>query len=873
MPRPQDGFDDESPTEARLPKAAVPDDSAPASDGGRYVPGTVLAGRYRIVGLLGRGGMGQVYRADDLKLGQAVALKFLPEPLARDGAALARFHQEVRLARQISHPGVCRVFDIGELGGEHFLTMEYIDGEDLGSLLKRIGRLPPDKALEIARQLCAALAAAHDAGVLHRDLKPANVMLDGRGRARITDFGLAGLEAELRAGGDASGTPAYMAPEQLAGREFTRRSEVFALGLLLYELFTGRRFFDAATVPEVLRQRRSGARAVPSSLVKDLDPLVERVILRCLEEDPARRPGSVVHVAAALPGGDPLEAALAAGETPSPEMVAAAHAEGALRPRTAGLALAGIGILLVLLCAADRVNLHQIAPLEKSPEVLADRARTLLAGLGYSAAPVDRAFGFGLDESYLGFEGDPEPAPERWRRLATGQPLTYYYWYRESPMPLEPAVPGRPSSTDPPAGVEGMARLVLDPRGRLVELAVVPPAVAQPAATAPDWTPLLAAAGLDPKRLVPASPQWTVPVASDERAAWDGTIPDHPDLATRIEAAAYAGRPVHFVVATPWGRPTLQKPEGSDREQRAAAAIAIALLGTVLVGGLVLARRNLRKGRDDRGGAFKVAAAVFAIGIAAQLLGADLTATVAGLAALLWHAVTQALGFAALAWLLYLALEPYVRRNRPELIVSWTRLIAGDWRDPMVGRDALAGTLLGLAASASFVLGGWLKVAFAAPQAPNRLVDTAVLGGIRPALGELVGRALGAIAFSFGTLVFVALARRLVRTEARAAFGLWVALWAMQVLFTARSWPMVVATGLASAAAILVVTRLGLVAGFVFQLVHTVTVSFPMMAGVSAFYSGTTAMALGSIAVIAIGAYRIALDTRRTALAETLDLH
>ncbi|HYN02819.1 MAG TPA: serine/threonine-protein kinase, partial [Vicinamibacteria bacterium] len=382
MPRQRDDFDDDSPTEARVPKAAASADSAPASDGGRYAPGTVVGGRYRVVGLLGRGGMGQVYRADDLKLGAAVALKFLPEALARDGAALARFHQEVRLARQISHPGVCRVFDIGEVDGEHFLTMEYIDGETLASLLRRIGRLPPDKALEIARQLCAGLAAAHDAGVLHRDLKPANVMIDGRGRARVTDFGLAGLEAELRAGSDASGTPAYMAPEQLAGRAFTRRSEVYALGLLLYELFTGRRFFDAATLPEILRQRRSGARPLPSSLVKDLDPLVERVILRCLEQDPARRPGSVGQVAAALPGGDPIEAALAAGETPSPEMVAAAHAEGALRPRSAGLALAGIGLLLVLLCAGDRVNLHHIVPLEKSPEVLADRARTLLAGLG-----------------------------------------------------------------------------------------------------------------------------------------------------------------------------------------------------------------------------------------------------------------------------------------------------------------------------------------------------------------------------------------------------------------------------------------------------------------------------------------------------------
>src|ERR1700723_675963 len=151
----------------------------------RYVPGTTLIERYRIVSPLGKGGMGEVYRAEDLKLGQTVALKFLPKSLARDEEALARFTREVRMARQVSHPNVCRVFDIGEADGQTFLTMEFVDGEDMSSLMRRIGRLPADKALEIARQVCAGLAAAHEHGIIHRDLKPANVMLDGRGRARL----------------------------------------------------------------------------------------------------------------------------------------------------------------------------------------------------------------------------------------------------------------------------------------------------------------------------------------------------------------------------------------------------------------------------------------------------------------------------------------------------------------------------------------------------------------------------------------------------------------------------------------------------------------------------------------------------------------
>src|SRR5512137_2153643 len=159
----------------------------------RFAPGAVLAGRYRIAGLIGRGGMGEVYRADDLKLEQPVALKFLPRALEGDRDRLDRLYGEVRMARQVSHPAVCRVWDVGEAEGQHFLSMEFVDGENLSSLLRRIGRFPQDKALDVARQVCAGLAAAHEKGVLHRDLKPANVMLDGQGKVRLTDFGLAGL--------------------------------------------------------------------------------------------------------------------------------------------------------------------------------------------------------------------------------------------------------------------------------------------------------------------------------------------------------------------------------------------------------------------------------------------------------------------------------------------------------------------------------------------------------------------------------------------------------------------------------------------------------------------------------------------------------
>src|SRR3982750_4387410 len=168
------------------PSGGAAGTAAPPAYGHRFAPGSIIAGRYRLVALLGRGGMGEVYRAEDLTLDQPIALKFLPHGTVAGDARLAQFHNELRTARQVSHKNVCRLYDLGEADGRRFLTMEYVDGEDLASLLRRIGRIPQDKALELARQLCAGVAAAHDRGVLHRDLKPANVMLDGAGNGRIT---------------------------------------------------------------------------------------------------------------------------------------------------------------------------------------------------------------------------------------------------------------------------------------------------------------------------------------------------------------------------------------------------------------------------------------------------------------------------------------------------------------------------------------------------------------------------------------------------------------------------------------------------------------------------------------------------------------
>jgi serine/threonine-protein kinase len=289
-----------SPSEKR---SSSPSASHASRDQGRFAPGVLIAERYRIMSLLGRGGMGEVFGAHDLTLHQPVALKFLPDSTV-DESMLERFRNEVRVARRISHPNVCRVYDIGKIDDQVFLSMEYVDGEDLSSLLRRMGRLPRETALEIARKICAGLAAAHDQGVLHRDLKPSNIMLDGRGEVRIMDFGLAGLAHEIQ--DVRSGTPVYMAPEQLAGKEVTARSDIYALGLVLYELFAGKPVFAGKTHDDFVRLRRERTPIRPSTLGSDLDPSVELVILRCLEEEPENRPASALIVSAALPGGEYL---------------------------------------------------------------------------------------------------------------------------------------------------------------------------------------------------------------------------------------------------------------------------------------------------------------------------------------------------------------------------------------------------------------------------------------------------------------------------------------------------------------------------------------------------------------------------------------
>ena len=737
-------------------------------DEGRFVAGTLLAERYRILGRIGKGGMGEVYRANDLRLGQTVALKFLPEATARDPSMLARFHNEVRIARQVTHPNVCRVYDIGEVDGQPFLSMQFIDGENLASLLLRIGRLPPDKAVEISRRLCAGLAAAHSQGVLHRDLKPANIMIDGRGHVLITDFGLSTLAEQISGADIHSGTPPYMSPEQLAGKEVSIKSDIYALGLVMYEMFTGKRAFEAETLAELVRLREESRPAEISSTARDVDPAVERVIMRCLDSDPAKRPASTLAVSSALPGGDPLAAALAAGETPSPEMVAAAGAQEGLRPAWAIACLAAVLVsLAALVFFNSRETLASKTNFELPPDALAAQAHKTVQQLGYTGPVADRTWTFDYDGSYLNYLRDHAKPGRDWAQIANGQPAPIYFSYRESPRALETHNfdnLGRVSEIDPPPMLSGMAYVSLDPTGRLRSFSAVPPQVDTSAAAQqpPDPEPLFSAAGLDLKSFQTATPQWTPLAATDSRAAWTGIFPGHPENPIRVEAAWWRGKPVYFQIIGPWTQPNRMPVPG---RRRAVDYTWLSLTISGLVGAAVLAWRNLKLGRGDRQGALRLAGFAVVVHAAMVLLR---THTISGID-LLEEAAGQSLWVGAKLWLAYIALEPVVRRLWPQTLITWTRVLAGRWQDPLVSRDILIGLLFGLGYDLVFLGSHAIEMRFGEPAATGIWLDS--LLGIHRVAGIALNRVLVGLIASFLFFLLFFMLRVILRKDWLAGIG------------------------------------------------------------------------------------------------------
>ena len=748
--------------------------SSDSIDHGRFAPGTLLGGRYRIIERRGRGGMGEVYRADDLKLGQPVALKFLPADVDRDPARLTQLHTEVRMARQVSHPNVCRVYDIDEVEGSTFLSMEYVDGEDLASLLRRIGRFPEDRGLEIARQICAGLAAAHERGVVHRDLKPANVMLDATGKVRLTDFGLAGAAGEaLRAG-----TPAYMAPEQLSGGEVTPRSDIYALGLVLYEIFTGQRALEGANLAELIHKREQSGITPPTAIVKALDPKIEAIIQRCLKPEPGERPVSALGVAAALPGGDPLAAALAAGETPSPEMVAAAGETEAMHPAI-GLTLVAMVLVALLACAAagDRYVLYARVPMQKSLDSLQDRARDIMTALGYPIAGIDSFRGLSVNFDILAHISRTNKSRDRWDALNQRTSPVMLFWHRSSPEPLvQTSSNWTPTLTDPPMNVAGMTKMELDDTGRLITFEAVPPGgdVDATASKPAPWTALFTAAGLDINAFRPVTPQLVPRAFATERAAWEGPQPGVDGGVLHVEAAAHRGLPVGFRVTGP-GEPIV--PRTTPYFQRRGWRSLVNATATLLIlSTLLLARRNLRAGRGDRRGAWRLFCVAMSALVLAWIISAKHYTALNIENDRLLEFIAHALTNAGTTWALYIALEPFVRRYSPSVLISWTRIFAGELLDARVGRDVLIGVSIGIgvalinvgfnllwsggtrgqprATSLQFLLGAPTALGYMLRLIPNNL-QNGLFFAVAFGVGRAVtGRVWGGIVAAAGLLTF-----------------------------------------------------------------------------------------------------------------------
>jgi len=829
-----------------------------------FAPGTTLQERYRIVGLLGRGGMGEVYRADDLKLSQPVALKFLPRVLVSDASRRERFFAEVRITRQLSHPNICRVYDIAENDGQLFLSMEYIDGEDLSSLLKRIGYLSSEKASDIARQLALGLAAAHERGVLHRDLKPGNIMIDGNGRARITDFGLAiAVDDEVQAR-QISGTPAYMAPEQLAGKGATIQSDIYSLGLVLYELYTGRKAFEFRSLEDLREQHASQTPKTLSEVRSGVDPIVDRLIMRCLDRDPAMRPKSAAQLALALPGGDPLAAALAAGETPSPEMVAASGLKEGLRPALAVtmVSLVVIGSLAVALLNGQTLLFKRLGP-GKAPEVLAERARDVLRKVGYTEA-VDYEYGFNPYEAFLQYIERTDKSDQRWNKLKSF--TTVVFWYRQRPSTLRRTrFDGYGVlAVDPPLQVPGEVMVRLDNEGRLRTLDAVPPEIEPEGSStaAPDWTALLAEAGLDASKLAPVAPKENPQNFADTRVAWQGTLPEAPDVKVLVEASAYRGRPVSFEVVGPWTQPVRRVPNPPAVTEKIVQAVLILLAVLVFGGAAVLARRNHRLGRGDKRGATRVAVWSIAIGSVTWLLGEHHVASIDELNLIVSFA-GESLFMSGVLWVLYMALEPLIRRSWPQAMVSWSRLLAGNWRDPLVGRDVLAGSVLGVFAACLLRVRILAPFWFGYPPARPLVPDFDALRDISGFVAAVASSLSESLFAAFALLFCVFLMRVLLRNQ-------WIAGVVVGILFALPStlrgepWWIVGAIELTYYLLFLFASiRFGILALVLTLFVGDLMVNFPITLDPSDWYSKASFGSFLILGILTVVAFKTALAGRR----------
>jgi serine/threonine-protein kinase len=773
--------------------------------------------------------MGSVYRADDLRLKQPVALKLLR---ATGSVTIEsdRLASEVRLAREVAHPNVCRVYDIGSEGGVEYLSMEFVDGETLTAHLRR-GRLEPVAADDVARQICAGLAAAHDRGVLHRDIKPSNIMIGNDGRVRILDFGVAVMATATLESGRA-GTPAYMAPEQVRGEPPSTRSDVYSLGLVLYELFTGDRLYNCFSIGE--RLRIADAR-VSDAALHDIDVTMQAVIRWCLARDPSDRPASAADVVAMLRGG-PRARTVSEGRIPSPELILASHHHGALA-RTHGvvMAIAAIVGTMVLAPQVDHLT-HLKGAVPMPPNALAQRARIIVASAG-GPMPAE-------SDSEFWFE------PERSASVpARTQPRAVRFVYRQHSAGLRPTNLFRVvTQGDPPPAQAGMTQVILDPSGHLRTFetqAIQPPSGTLDRGV--DWPWWFNAAGLNAGDFVPAEPGPSVRAPHDRQFAWIARNGERD--APLIRAALLDGRAAYFGVGD--DAPIDDEVTGllSTRRGPIAETFFWTLIIVSFVGASIIGLRNLKRRRGHLQAANRVAAFVAFGGIAAGLLRAHHVPDIVEETSFVLGLSGWCLTWAAFCWAAYLAFEPAIRRYAPQTLGASTRLLAGRFRDAVIGRDVLVG-----------VFGGLVVVALAAARfhlAPARSADLILYPALESTLSwrrfafvHLFG-VTDAVETALAAALLVTLVRPVVRHVAIAACV--VALLATPVTIGGLpiSWvDMVLAVSVMLTSAVVFV-RAGLLALATLYAVERLLVRVPITLDTGAWYFPASAITLGLVAALA----------------------
>lgn len=852
-------------------------------DHGQFAPGQVILGRYRIVERIGRGGMGLVYRADDLKLDTTVALKFLPDEFADHPSRKARFLNEAKVALKITHPNVCRVYDISEVDGKQFISMEFVGGEDLGSVLRRVGRLPAERAAAIAVQICSGLQAAHEKGVLHRDLKPANVMLDADGRAKILDFGLAGMAEGITGGEVRAGTPAYMSPEQLRGEEVTIRSDIYGLGLLLYEIFTGKKAWEAVDVLDLIKLQKSSEPRDPRDLVAGLDERAASVILRCLAREPKDRPPTALAVMALLPGGDPLAAAIAAGETPSPEIIAASGSRDVLPPLSALVWLFGVlAFIIGVTVLGPAVSLHGKTFLERSPIVLASDAIEILDKLGYGHNGVYDVYALDYYEELIAEIRRNDDSRERWDRLSMARPAAIDFWYRRGIVPLRAMnAAGRVTMTDPAPTESGMISVRLSPAGQLREL-LVRYRHGEDMSTPGGWIPqfdredperlwrlLFSLAQLPYESFEAVTPGRVPAVFADRRAAWLGVYPDNPEVQIRIEAASFEGAPVAFrIVETRWPRASVTATQEELAESRTAVVVRGLIIASLVMASLFLAYRNLARHRGDLRGALRVGGFALVVWFVGWHLRANHVWTLLGEGDLMIRAISQSLTVGAALVVFYLALEPIVRRVWPETLISWERVLCGHVRDPLVGQHVVAGVGFGGFAAFMFYLNQLTPAWNGLPPPPPFFETTFGLDtimGARTALGATLHMVVWSVRMGMAVLLGLAILRLVLRNKwlAGVAFGLILTAYISLNTVERTLWTWMIFACLAGVTAVVVV-RFGLLAIVVGAMAYILLVAFPLSLDPRVWYFDGTLFSHGLLAAMLAGGILLATGVIRS---------